>query len=107
MLKFLEEEQIDPRVIEGIREFRRRFVPEADDTVLPRYFYYGKEVWEQAAQALLAGENLLLAGPKPQEKTYWQKIWPPLSAARCTMCLFISTPTPPPCWELTHLKTGR
>ncbi len=68
MLKFLEEEQIDPRVIEGIREFRRRFVPEADDTVLPRYFYYGKEVWEQAAQALLAGENLLLAGAKATGK---------------------------------------
>ena len=68
MLKFLEEEQIDPRVIKGIEEFRRRFVPKADDTVLPRYFYYGKEVWEQAAQALLAGENLLLAGAKATGK---------------------------------------
>ena len=34
----------------------------------PRYVYYGKEVWEQAAEALLCGENLLLAGSKATGK---------------------------------------
>lgn len=35
---------------------------------LPRYLYYGKEVWEQALHALLCGENLLLAGSKATGK---------------------------------------
>ncbi len=34
----------------------------------PRFLYYGKEVWEEAAAALLCGENLLLAGPKATGK---------------------------------------
>lgn len=68
MLRFLEEEQIDPRIIEGIKEFRKDYAPEADEADTPRYLYYGRSVWEQAAQALLAGENLLLAGAKATGK---------------------------------------
>ena len=34
----------------------------------PRYPYFGKEVLEQAVTALLAGENLLLTGPKATGK---------------------------------------
>ena len=34
----------------------------------PRYHYYGKDVWEAAAAALLCGENLLLAGSKATGK---------------------------------------
>ena len=30
----------------------------------PRFLYYGKEIWEGAAAALLCGQHLLLAGPK-------------------------------------------
>ena len=68
MLDFLREEGIDPRVIQGIGEFRRRYAPSGDAPSRPRYYYYGKKVWEQAAQALLAGENLLLAGAKATGK---------------------------------------
>ena len=68
MLKFLEEEQIDPQVINGIKEFRKAYAPETEAAETPRYFYYGRNVWEQAAQALLAGENLLLAGAKATGK---------------------------------------
>ena len=68
MLDFLQEEGIDPRVIQGIGEFRRRYAPSGDAPTRPRYYYYGKKVWEQAAQALLAGENLLLAGAKATGK---------------------------------------
>ena len=34
----------------------------------PRYLYYGREIWESAAAALLCGEHLLLAGPKATGK---------------------------------------
>ena len=35
MLRFLEEEQIDPRIIEGIKEFRKDYAPEADEADTP------------------------------------------------------------------------
>ena len=42
---------------------------EASDRVPhPRYLYYGQEIWESAAAALLCGEHLLLAGPKATGK---------------------------------------
>lgn len=68
MLDFLKEEQINPEILRQIRAFNREFPSNADTTLRPRYFYYGKEVWEQALQALLAGENLLLAGAKATGK---------------------------------------
>ena len=49
-------------VIELAAEAQRR-VAEA-----PRFEYYGKEIWEEAATALLCGENLLLVGPKATGK---------------------------------------
>ena len=71
MLEFLEKEQIDQGIIEGIREYREKY-PAAPDMAgrvpKPRYHYYGKEVWEAAAAALLCGENLLLAGSKATGK---------------------------------------
>ena len=45
----------------------------------PRYEYYGKEVWEAAATALLCGENLLLVGPKATGKNV---------LAECLACAF-------------------
>lgn len=65
---YLEEEHISPGVLNGIRDYRKQFLPDETAAVPPRYFYYGKEVWEQAAHALLAGENLLLAGAKATGK---------------------------------------
>jgi MoxR-like ATPase len=42
-------------------EYRDR-IPE------PQYYYYGKGIWEMALAVLLAGRNLLLAGPKATGK---------------------------------------
>lgn len=67
-LTYLEEEHISPAVIEGIRDYRRQYPSDSRTFAPPRYFYYGREVWEQAAHALLAGENLLLAGAKATGK---------------------------------------
>lgn len=39
-----------------------------DRIPVPEYTYYGSEVWNRALAALLAGENLLLAGPKATGK---------------------------------------
>ena len=72
ILEFLKNENVDPVLLEGVEQFRKEFpvtnehyqtrVPE------PEYFYYGREVWERALAALLAGKNLLLCGPKATGK---------------------------------------
>ena len=71
LLEFLEQEQISPSLLEGIRDYRSRYPAEGDMACRvpkPRYRYYGKEVWEAAIAALLCGENLLLAGSKATGK---------------------------------------
>lgn len=69
MLEFLREEHVSEQIIRQIEQFREKYPSETDTfTIRPRYLYYGKEVWEQAAQALLCGENLLLAGAKATGK---------------------------------------
>lgn len=69
MLDFLREEKVSEHIIKGIETFRGQY---PSDGIVPagrpRYVYYGKEVWEQAVQALLCGENLLLAGSKATGK---------------------------------------
>lgn len=71
MLDFLRSEGVSPQIIKEIETFRARFP--ADGTLRrripePRYLYYGKDIWEEAATALLCGENLLLVGPKATGK---------------------------------------
>ena len=69
MIEFLREEHVDEKIIQGIEDYRRQFpAPSGTPDRKPRYIYYGREVWEQAAQALLCGENLLLAGSKATGK---------------------------------------
>ena len=71
MLDFLRGEGIENRILERIREFRSRY-PVSDEmrhrVPEPKFHYYGKEIWNQALTALLAGENLLLVGPKATGK---------------------------------------
>lgn len=71
MLEFLESEQINPELIQGIRAYRKEFPTPEDLTArvpVPHFHYYGKDVWEEAIAALLCGQNLLLAGPKATGK---------------------------------------
>ena len=71
MLDFLEQEGVSPRILDDIRAFREEY-PVTGEIArripTPAYMYYGKEIWEQAATALLSGENLLLIGPKATGK---------------------------------------
>lgn len=67
----LQAEGLDPSLIEAVRQYRKKFAlpPEQSYRVpTPEYFYYGKDIWRKALAALLAGENLLLTGPKATGK---------------------------------------
>ena len=71
MLDFLKQEGLSAELLDGIRAFRAQYPapPALQDRVpKPRYHYYGKDVWEAAAAAILCGENLLLAGSKATGK---------------------------------------
>ena len=71
MLEFLEQEGVSPRILDEIRAFRAEYPVSgviAGRIPTPAYNYYGREIWEQAATALLSGENILLIGPKATGK---------------------------------------
>mgnify|MGYP003188342510 CR=1 FL=1 len=89
--KELKQEGVDSGLLEEVRAFRDAHPapPEAAGRVpRPRFLYYGKEVWEGAAAALLCGEHLLLAAPP--------------GTCPCT-----STWTPPPSSERTPSRMDR
>ena len=68
---FLEAEGVDAALLAGVRAFRESFPAEPENRARvpePEYFYYGKSTWELALAAILAGKNLLLAGPKATGK---------------------------------------
>ena len=62
---------MDAGLLDEVEQFRAAhpLLPEAAHRVpAPRYLYYGKEIWESAAAALLCGQHVLLAGPKATGK---------------------------------------
>ena len=67
----LEQEGVDRSLLREVRAFHdaHPVSPEAAERVpQPRFLYYGREIWEAAAAALLCGQHLLLAGPKATGK---------------------------------------
>ena len=96
MLDFLKQEMIDSEILSGIEEFRRRY-PIKTTTLsrCPRYLYYGKAIWEQAAAALLCGENILLTGSKATGKMCWLRTWQPFLDALHGMSPYTSIWMPP------------
>lgn len=71
MLDFLRQEGIDESILSRIEDFRRSYPLEAEDEYRvsqPKYRYYGTDIWNKALTALLAGENILLVGPKATGK---------------------------------------
>ena len=69
ILEFLEQEGVNLDILRQIRAFLDTFpVVNSARIPMPRYAYYGKEVWEQALTAVLGGKNLLLAGGKATGK---------------------------------------
>ena len=71
ILDFLREEGVSGDLIREVEDFRGRYPVSreySDRVPEPQYYYYGKETWEMALAVLLAGRNLLLAGPKATGK---------------------------------------
>ena len=70
MLDFLRQEGVDEALIAEIERFRQAYPALGDTGRIPRphFYYYGKEIWLKALTALLAGENILLVGPKATGK---------------------------------------
>lgn len=70
MLTFFQEQGIAPCLIDSLEAYKAAYPWSNQDRPLlaPGFQYYGKEIWEQALGALLAGENLLLVGAKATGK---------------------------------------
>ena len=71
MIDFLRTQGIDEGVLAQLEAFRSRYPAAQEDLrriPQPKFRYYGREVWERALIALLAGENILLVGPKATGK---------------------------------------
>ncbi len=70
MIDFLRSEGIEESLLEKIEQFRRDYPAEGNDRRIPKphFYYYGREIWLQALTALIAGENILLVGPKATGK---------------------------------------
>ncbi len=71
MIDYLKEEGIEQLLIDEIQDFRNKY--SVDKTQIsrvpcPKYKYYGSKTLRQAIIAILAGENLLLTGPKATGK---------------------------------------
>ena len=69
--KFLEEQQVDPGLMEAAADFRLRYdVPEGVQkrVMRPPIPFYGREILEMAMAALLQGEHVLLSGSKATGK---------------------------------------
>ena len=71
MDEFLRQQGIEESVLDAIRDFRQRYPVQSGSesrVPQPRFRYYGPEIWRMALAGLLAGENLLLVGPKATGK---------------------------------------
>ena len=69
MLEFLKREGVSDALISEIKAFRAAYdCKDISRIPNPQYNYYGTDVWEQAISTVLAGEHLLLTGPKATGK---------------------------------------
>lgn len=71
MLDFLRSQGVSEELIFKIKDFRAKYPVDENSSKripVPRYRYYGRDIWEKALTALLAGENILLVGPKATGK---------------------------------------
>ena len=70
MIQFLLQEGIDDSLLQRVEKFRAEYPADGDLRRIPKphFQYYGKEIWQKALTALLAGENILLVGPKATGK---------------------------------------
>ena len=71
MIEYLKEEGIEQGLIDEIIKFRNRYIVDNNNlnrVPKPKYRYYGSKTLREAIIAIIAGENLLLTGPKATGK---------------------------------------
>lgn len=68
MFRELAAQGIDHALLENVKTQRKAWDNGNADEPTPPFIYEGRAVWEEALHALLAGENLLLAGEKATGK---------------------------------------
>ena len=71
MLDFLRQEGVDEALLRRIEAYREANPVAEGDAIRvpsPKIKYYGTDIWRLALTAILAGENLLLVGPKATGK---------------------------------------
>ena len=70
MIEYLRQQGVSPQLLTEVEKYRAQYPWTENQLPLqePHYRFFGKEIWEQALAALLAGENLLLAGNKAAGK---------------------------------------
>lgn len=71
IIDFLKNEGVSEGILKDVTDFRlsHKVNPGLEKRIpVPRYNYYGAEIWEEALSAILSGENLLLVGPKATGK---------------------------------------
>lgn len=71
LIFYLEQQKMDDSLIYDIVEFREKYdtAEEVQERVyIPDMLFYGKDILEMSAAALLQGENLLLSGAKATGK---------------------------------------
>ena len=71
LISYLEQQKMDDSLIYDVVEFREKYetAEEVRERVyIPDMLFYGKDILEMSAAALLQGENLLLSGAKATGK---------------------------------------
>ena len=71
LISYLEQQKMDDSLIHDVVEFREKYetAEEVRERVyIPDMLFYGKDILEMSAAALLQGENLLLSGAKATGK---------------------------------------
>lgn len=69
MREFLQQQGVNERLLAAVERYRQQYPWQGKRSLrLPRYRYYGRDILVAAITAVLAGENLLLVGPKATGK---------------------------------------
>ena len=71
MIEFLKAHGVDSGLIDDLVYFRNfyKYEKQYESRVpIPRFHYFGKEVWNMAIAAILEGEHILISGPKATGK---------------------------------------
>ena len=88
ILAYLREQNLPESLIRDVKGFRAAYPVEERvqrRVGAPQMHFFGSDILQMAVAGILAGENILLCGPKATGKISWRKIWPGSLAVRFIM----------------------